>query len=53
MPTVANLKPSREPETGPLELSVVMPCLNEAETLPECIAKVQRVLCQHGIAGEI
>jgi glycosyltransferase involved in cell wall biosynthesis len=53
MPTDANLKPSREPETGPLELSVVMPCLNEAETLPECIAKVQRVLCQHGIAGEI
>jgi glycosyltransferase involved in cell wall biosynthesis len=53
MPTVANLKPSREPETGPLELSVVMPCLNEAETLPECIAKVQRVLYQHRIAGEI
>lgn len=50
---VANLKPAREPDTGPLELSVVMPCLNEAETLPECIARAQRVLCQHRIAGEI
>jgi glycosyltransferase involved in cell wall biosynthesis len=53
MPTDANPKPTREPETCPVELSVVMPCLNEAETLPECIAKVQRVLYQHRIAGEI
>jgi glycosyltransferase involved in cell wall biosynthesis len=30
-----------------------MPCLNEAETLPQCIEKVQRVLCEHRIAGEI
>ena len=53
MPTDANPKPTWEPETCPVELSVVMPCLNEAETLPECIAKVQRVLYQHRIAGEI
>jgi glycosyltransferase involved in cell wall biosynthesis len=30
-----------------------MPCLNEAETLPGCIEEVQRVLCEHRIAGEI
>jgi glycosyltransferase involved in cell wall biosynthesis len=34
-------------------LSIVIPCLNEAETLRECIEKVQRVLCEHRIASEI
>lgn len=35
------------------ELSVVMPCLNEADTLATCIGKAQRALEEHGIAGEI
>jgi glycosyltransferase involved in cell wall biosynthesis len=35
------------------EVSVVMPCLNEADTLEACIAKVQRALYQHNIRGEI
>jgi hypothetical protein len=38
---------------GGLELSVVMPCLNEAETLETCIQKAQATLRKHGIAGEI
>lgn len=39
---------------GPVaELSVVIPCLNEAETLGTCIGKAQRVLREHGIDGEI
>jgi len=37
----------------PLELSVVMPCLNEAETLAICIKKIQKSLCQNHIKGEI
>ena len=37
----------------PLELSVVMPCLNEAETLAACIEKVQRTFRDHGIRGEV
>src|SRR5438309_2378665 len=37
----------------PIELSVVMPCLNEAETLEACIRKAQRALDQTGIVGEI
>jgi glycosyltransferase involved in cell wall biosynthesis len=37
----------------PLELSVVMPCLNEADTLATCIEKAQAPLREHGIAGEI
>jgi glycosyltransferase involved in cell wall biosynthesis len=35
------------------EVSVVMPCLNEAETLETCIRKAQRALEQAQIAGEI
>ena len=32
---------------------MVMPCLNEARSLPLCIEKIQRVFAQEGIAGEI
>ena len=35
------------------ELSIVMPCLNEARTLQQCIAKAQSFLNRHGITGEI
>jgi glycosyltransferase involved in cell wall biosynthesis len=35
------------------ELSIVMPCLNEADTLATCIAKASAALTQHKIAGEI
>ena len=41
------------PDEGAIELSVVMPCLNEAETLGTCIRKAQSVFARHGIAGEI
>jgi glycosyltransferase involved in cell wall biosynthesis len=36
-----------------LELSVVMPCLNEAETLQICIEKAQRALRELNLDGEI
>ena len=39
-------------ETG-VELSIVMPCLNEGETLQICIEKAQRALDEYQIAGEI
>jgi glycosyltransferase involved in cell wall biosynthesis len=35
------------------EVSVVMPCLNEADTLEACIEKAQRVLCEHKTQAEI
>jgi glycosyltransferase involved in cell wall biosynthesis len=35
------------------ELSIVMPCLNEAETLAACIGKAQRFLKTYNINGEI
>ncbi len=36
-----------------IELSVVMPCLNEAETLATCIKKAQDFLNQNKISGEV
>ncbi len=40
-------------ETYSVELSIVMPCLNEAETLATCIRKAQTTLHEHGIRGEV
>src|SRR6266550_6826168 len=36
-----------------VEVSIVMPCLNEADTLSTCIEKAQRALRDAGIEGEI
>ncbi len=36
-----------------VELTVVMPCLNEAKTLAVCIERARRTLEEHGIKGEI
>lgn len=36
-----------------LELSIIMPCLNEAETLETCIDKATDFLNRHGISGEV
>ena len=36
-----------------VELSVVMPCLNEADTLATCIHKARRGMAEAGVTGEI
>ncbi|WP_345785802.1 glycosyltransferase family 2 protein [Gemmatimonas sp.] len=36
-----------------IELSIVMPCLNEAETLAVCIAKARSFLARSGVVGEV
>ena len=36
-----------------IEVSVVMPCLNEADTLAVCIQKARSALDQAGIRGEV
>ena len=36
-----------------LELTILMPCLNEAETLATCIEKALSFLARSGIAGEV
>ncbi|MDB5405394.1 MAG: glycosyl transferase family 2 [Rhodospirillales bacterium] len=40
-------------ESGLPELSIVMPCLNEARTVGTCIAKALRFFATHGVAGEV
>ena len=42
-----------QPGMTDVEVSVVMPCLNEAETLGVCVEKAQRALREAGIAGEV
>jgi glycosyltransferase involved in cell wall biosynthesis len=37
----------------PVRLTILMPCLNEARTLPACIKKAQAYLAHAGISGEI
>lgn len=41
------------PPHGPVELTILMPCLNEAETLAVCIEKAQGFLSRSGISGEV
>lgn len=42
-----------ESPAAPLELTIVMPCLNEAETLAACIQKARLGLERAGVRGEI
>ena len=39
--------------TEKIELTIVMPCLNEAETLEKCIVKAFRFLQQSKVTGEV
>src|SRR4051812_25566230 len=36
-----------------IELSIIMPCLNEEETLGVCIDKAKQFLAENSISGEI
>jgi cellulose synthase/poly-beta-1,6-N-acetylglucosamine synthase-like glycosyltransferase len=60
--TISPMRAGVEPRTTPAagdgervapELSVVMPCLNEARTLRTCIRKAQASFHRLGIAGEV
>lgn len=41
------------PDDTTLELSIVMPCLNEAETVRQCIATALEFLQRSGVCGEV
>jgi glycosyltransferase involved in cell wall biosynthesis len=45
--------PQPTPELQPVEVSIVMPCLNEETTLPACIAKAKAAIAEHGLQAEI
>ena len=47
---------SADPEvagSGDIEVSVVMPCLNEARTVGRCVAKALAELQRLGVRGEV
>jgi glycosyltransferase involved in cell wall biosynthesis len=48
---IGAITPDSEPELP--EVSIVIPCLNEAETLGRCIDRAASSLREHKIAGEI
>ena len=48
---IGAITPDSEPELP--EVSIVIPCLNEAETLGRCIDRAASSMREHGIAGEI
>ena len=39
--------------TPPVSVSVVIPCLDEAETIEQCVRSASRVLLESGIDGEV
>ena len=41
------------PDATPIELTILMPCLNEAETVGRCIEKAQSFLTANGVSGEV
>jgi glycosyltransferase involved in cell wall biosynthesis len=43
----------RQPAAPATRVSVVIPCLNEAENIAECVRRAQHVLAEHGILGEV
>jgi glycosyltransferase involved in cell wall biosynthesis len=45
--------PAGEREPQPLEVSIVMPCLNEAATLAACIQRAQTAIARHGLKAEV
>lgn len=54
MTAVARLAPAPQAPSPPdVELTIVMPCLNEAETVAICVRKSVRFLIDHRIVGEV
>ena len=55
--TVADLahtdRPRTEAADGELELSIVLPCLNEVLTVGTCVKKAVRYLERAGVRGEV
>src|SRR5215470_12656986 len=45
--------PAKDAAASPLELTILMPCLNEAETISTCVTKAKSFLARAGIAGEV
>ena len=42
-----------QPSSDAPRVSVVIPCLNEAQNIQECVARARNVLAEAGLAGEV
>jgi len=51
--TETQVSPSRLQPGEDIEISIVMPCLNESVTIGTCIKKALGAMTQHGIRGEV
>src|SRR5687767_9499216 len=52
-PNKSDPRAAAELARSSLELTILMPCLNEALTLPACIGKAHAFLARAGIDGEV
>jgi glycosyltransferase involved in cell wall biosynthesis len=51
--TITTGSATTEPSQEALDVSVVIPCLDEAETIATCIAKARRSMERDGLVGEV
>ena len=51
--TPINRRVERIEQDDAIEVSIIMPCLNEAETLETCIKKAQWFIAENDLAGEV
>lgn len=49
----SSLRPETEREAGLVDVSIVMPCLNEEESVATCVTKARRWLERAGLNGEV
>jgi glycosyltransferase involved in cell wall biosynthesis len=53
MSTVESLHPARTEHAATPKLSVVIPCLNEAENIEECVRRALAAIADAGVPGEV
>jgi glycosyltransferase involved in cell wall biosynthesis len=51
--SVGAVKPRLEQAEAKCQVSVVIPCLNEAENIETCVLRARAVMEEHGINGEV
>jgi glycosyltransferase involved in cell wall biosynthesis len=53
MSTLEHSTTASDAGTETPRVSVVIPCLNEAENIVECVTRAKNVLAEHGLSGEV
>ena len=53
MSTLEETTASTLAKTDAPRVSVVIPCLNEAENIVECVTRARTVMAEHGLTGEV